>query len=187
MPIPLMAIGMGASALGSIFGHHGPGINEGDINSAYRAGAGQFNFNPNANDPALQLMQSRANNLYRNNRYNGVNEVQRAGLGGSSIGMNNLQGIDENYARQMGDITNQNLGDQRQEQLGLFNSNQNYMRQLQMAKLGALNSYHQGNDAARTGAIGSLAGVAGRAFGGPKVAGTQGLDFSPWNPTGPNY
>lgn len=181
--IPVGAIAGGLGALGgAIFGQHGPSLTEGDINNAYRRGSSRYNpfvFNPNANDPALQLQNSRANNLYNINRGRGVNEVYRAGLGGSSIAMNSLQGLDTDYAKQLEDIGNQNLTQQRDEQLGLYNSDLNYQRQLQMARLQAISGGRQADAASTTGAIGALAGVAGQAIAGrPQAPGTGVPDFN---------
>lgn len=151
------AISLGSAALGALTGRHGTHpLSEADIARAYAAGSQPFKFTADPNDPALVLQNLRAGNLHRINRGNAVNELYRGGLGGSSIALNSLQGNDAEYARQLEDIGNQNLESQRQTQLGLFNSNQDYMRQLQIARLNAISGANSANAAARTGAIGAL-------------------------------
>jgi hypothetical protein len=143
------------------------------------AGAGNFSYNLDENDPELAMLRRRAQFLGGQNMMRGSDELGRAGLLGSGVGMNYIQGIGRDTARNVSDIEGGLFGRRRNEALGLFTRDQDWARQVEMEKARARMAQMQSQDS-MWGGLGNLLGQgallyatggmseAGGLFGGKK-------------------
>jgi hypothetical protein len=155
-----------------------------DYNTAYSqalsAGTGGgFNYIQDENDPELALLRRRAQFLGGQTRMRGSDELGRAGLLGSGVGMDFMSGIDRDNARGISDIESGLFARRRGEGLDIYNNELDWKRRMALtgfnSRLETMNQDRQGMMSA-LGGIGKFAGKAGLAyFGGPVGAGLAGM------------
>lgn len=95
-----------------------------------------FSFTPNENDPELMLLRSGAQRQAQERRGRNLNELNRAGLLGTSASFGVMQEDESDLARLFEDISSGVHGRRRGEALGLYEGELGFRRGLETQRLG---------------------------------------------------
>lgn len=100
--------------------------------------AGGFSFTPNQNDPELNALHSRMQQSQMARFLRNRDEFARAGLLGSSQQISGSNALQDQFGNEQYSADQDIFGRQRSEQLGMYNSDLDFRRQAEMARLGLL-------------------------------------------------
>ena len=118
-----------------------PFVSTGIYDEAYRRGKGRdFSYTPDPSDPELQLIRSRARRQGQTRGMRTRDELARGGLLGSGVARGAFREDEGDLENLLLEADQDNFGKRRGEALGLHREELGYLRDLEMRRVGGLES-----------------------------------------------